>query len=77
MIAVKDFSAGIAKVGVPLMFAYRSDTQQTADLLKAKLGEKVRLERFDDAGHALFVDDADKFNRVLEDFVHSPAVSVP
>jgi microsomal epoxide hydrolase len=77
MIAVKDFSAGFAKVGVPLMFAYQPGSQQTADLLKAKLGEKVRLERFEGAGHALFVDDADKFNRVLEEFIRSPAVSVP
>jgi len=28
-----------------------------------------RLEVFDDAGHALFVDDADKFNALLEDFL--------
>ena len=27
-------------------------------------------EIFDDAGHALFVDDADKFNVSLEDFLH-------
>ena len=77
MIAVTDFSAGFAKVGVPLMFAYQPGSQQTADLLKAKLGAKVRLERFEGAGHALFVDDAEKFNRVLEEFVRSPAVSVP
>jgi len=29
-----------------------------------------RYELFDDAGHALFVDDADKFNALLEDFLH-------
>jgi len=28
-----------------------------------------QLEVFDDAGHALFVDDADKFNSLLEDFL--------
>jgi pimeloyl-ACP methyl ester carboxylesterase len=31
------------------------------------------LERFDGDGHALFVDDPDKFNRVLADFLqHLP-----
>jgi non-heme chloroperoxidase len=30
----------------------------------------ARYETFDDAGHALFVDDADKFNALLEDFLH-------
>jgi pimeloyl-ACP methyl ester carboxylesterase len=40
-------------------------------LLKSKLGYKVRLERFDGDGHALFVDDPEKFNRVLEEFLQS------
>jgi pimeloyl-ACP methyl ester carboxylesterase len=38
-------------------------------LLKSKLGDGVRLERFDGDGHALFVDDPDKFNRVVEEFL--------
>ncbi len=73
MIAVKDFSPALAKVNRPLLFAYQPQTQATADLLKAKLGDNVRLERFDDAGHALFVDDAEKFNGVLETFMESVA----
>jgi pimeloyl-ACP methyl ester carboxylesterase len=28
-----------------------------------------KIERFDDAGHALFVDDAEKFNIMLEEFI--------
>jgi pimeloyl-ACP methyl ester carboxylesterase len=69
MIAVKDFSGGFARVNRPMLFAYRPDTQPTADLLKSKLGDKVRLESFDGDGHALFVDDPEKFNRVLEEFL--------
>lgn len=30
-----------------------------------------RLEVFDDAGHALFVDDADRFNALLDDFLRT------
>jgi microsomal epoxide hydrolase len=71
MIAVKDFSPGLAKMDRPVLFAYQTQTQPTADLLKSKLGEKVRLERFDDAGHALFVENADKFNRILEEFIQA------
>lgn len=69
MIAVKDFSAGLAKVNRPLLFAYQPQTQATADLLKAKLGDNAHLEKFDDAGHALFVDDAERFNSAVEKFV--------
>jgi non-heme chloroperoxidase len=45
--------------------------QPNADFLKAKLGDKVRLERFDEDGHALFVDDPVRFNRLVEQFVQS------
>jgi microsomal epoxide hydrolase len=69
MIAVKSFSGGIERMNRPMLFAYQPETQATADLLKSKLGDKVRLERFDGDGHALFVDDPEKFNRVLEEFL--------
>ena len=39
------------------------------DLQKGIRGS--RLEVFEDAGHALFVDEAPKFNKVLEDFLSS------
>ncbi len=71
MIAVKDFSGAFARMNRPMLFTYQPDTQPTADLLKSKLGDKVRLERFDGDGHALFVDDPEKFNRLLEDFLQS------
>jgi len=71
MIAVQDFSRAFARIGRPVIFTYQPDSQQTADFLKSKLGDKVRLERFDGDGHALFVDDPEKFNRVLEAFLLS------
>jgi non-heme chloroperoxidase len=71
MIAVKDLSAGFAKMNRPVLFAYQPDSQASADFLKSKLGDKVRLERFDGDGHALFVDDPEKFNRMLEEFIHN------
>ena len=42
MIAVKDFSAGFAKMDRPVLFAYQPETQTSADFLKSKLGDKVR-----------------------------------
>jgi non-heme chloroperoxidase len=71
MIAVKDFSPGLARVNRPMLFMYQPETQSTADFLKLKLGDKVQLERFDGDGHALFVDDPEKFNRVLDQFLQS------
>jgi non-heme chloroperoxidase len=74
MIAVKDFSPGLASLAAmktknPVLFMYQPESQLTADFLKLKLGDKLRLERFEGDGHALFVDDPDKFNHVLEEFL--------
>jgi non-heme chloroperoxidase len=69
MIAVKDFSTGLARMNRPVLFAYQPESQASADFLKSKLGDKLHLERFDGDGHALFVDDPEKFNHVLEDFI--------
>jgi pimeloyl-ACP methyl ester carboxylesterase len=55
----------------PVLFTYQPDTQPSADFLKSKLGDQVRLQRFDGDGHALFLDDPEKFNRVLEEFLQS------
>jgi non-heme chloroperoxidase len=71
MIAVKDFSGAFSRMDRPVLFAYQPETRQSADFLKSKLGDKVRLERFDGDGHALFVDEPEKFNRVLEAFVQT------
>jgi microsomal epoxide hydrolase len=72
MIAIKDLSVGLGRINRPVvLFAYQPDSQQGADFLKSKLGDNVRLERFEGDGHALFVDDPEKFNRVLEGFVRS------
>jgi microsomal epoxide hydrolase len=69
MIAVKDYADGFARANRPLLFAYQPDSQQGADFLKSKLGDKVRFEKFEGDGHALFVDDPEKFNRMLEEFL--------
>jgi microsomal epoxide hydrolase len=71
MIAIKDYSTGLAKINRPLLFAYQPESQPSAEFLKAKLGDKVRLERFEGAGHALFVDEPDRFNQVLEEFLQN------
>lgn len=69
MVAVDDFSGAFARVERPVLFVYEPALQPSADYLKASLGDRLRLERFDDAGHALFVDDPARFNRVVSQFV--------
>jgi len=71
MVAVTDFSNAFARIKRPMLFAYEPAMQPNAEFLKSKLGDQVRLERFDGDGHALFVDDPVRFNRVAEQFVQS------
>ena len=76
MLAIKDFSPGFArltetKTGRPVLFMYQPETQSSADYLKLKLGDKVRLEKFEGDGHALFVDDPEKFNDALGEFLQT------
>jgi non-heme chloroperoxidase len=66
-----DLSGAFAKINRPVLFTYQPGSQQSAEVLKSKLGDKVRLERFDGDGHALFLDEPDKFNRVLADFLQT------
>ena len=73
MIAVKDLSGSLARLNRPVLYVYQPNMQQSADFLKSKLGDKVRIERFDGDGHALFVDDPKNFDRVLEEFLHGLA----
>jgi microsomal epoxide hydrolase len=69
MLAITGWSTAFAKMDRPFMFVYQPDNQASADFLKSKVGDKLRLERFDGDGHALFVDDPDKFNHLLDDFM--------
>jgi non-heme chloroperoxidase len=69
MIAVRDFNGGFARLNRPVLFAYQPDSQTTADLLKTKLADKVQSKKFDGDGHALFVDDPEKFNAMLAEFL--------
>jgi microsomal epoxide hydrolase len=71
MISVTDFSKAFARISHPMLFAYQPTSQPNADFLKTKLGDKIRLERFDGDGHALFVDDPAKFNCMVDEFVRS------
>jgi len=71
MIAEKDFSTGLARINRPVLFTYQPESQSSADYLKSKLGDKLRLERFEGDGHALFIDDPQKFNQVLEAFLQT------
>jgi pimeloyl-ACP methyl ester carboxylesterase len=59
----------MAKLDRPVLVMCETAIQaMTADPIKKNV-PTAQVEPFADAGHALFVDDAEKFNNVLEEFV--------
>lgn len=64
-----DWRPAIAKLDRPVLVVCQTAMKSFAADLIASLVPSTRVELFDDAGHALFVDDATRFNAVLEDFL--------
>jgi non-heme chloroperoxidase len=64
-----DWRPAMAKLDRPVLVMCETAIQaMTADPIKKNV-PTAQVEPFVDAGHALFVDDAEKFNNVLEEFV--------
>ena len=57
----------------PVLITCQAAMKSLAANLIVSVVPSARVEVFEDAGHALFVDDEDRFNAVLEDFLqHLP-----
>jgi non-heme chloroperoxidase len=65
-----DYKPALLKNTKPVLICVGDSifTKQMGDLHKQM--PSARYEVFSDAGHTLFVDDAEKFNALLEDFLH-------
>jgi len=68
-----DWRPAIAKMDRPVLITCQAAMKSLAANLIVSVVPSARVEVFEDAGHALFVDDEDRFNAVLEDFLqHLP-----
>lgn len=66
-----DHRAGLRALNRPLMFATQGDAPSTqAKLVLAEI-PTARIEVFPGSGHAVFLDDPERFNRALTDFLTS------
>lgn len=67
-----DYRPALDGLDRPVLFVASSAQWAAAQAeMVRKRRPDARVEVFDDAGHALFVDQADRFNRVLADFLAS------
>jgi non-heme chloroperoxidase len=69
-LARDDMSSAMSKVDKPVLVTVTADNRVAADLAKRHI-PNAQTEVFEDAGHALFVDDASRFNATMEKFLAS------
>jgi non-heme chloroperoxidase len=67
--AVKnDLRAVLPKLNIPVLGVMTENNRAAAELIRSSVPGS-QAEVFEDAGHCLFVDDADRFNTVLDTFL--------
>jgi microsomal epoxide hydrolase len=63
----RDWRPVLSKIDKPVLYVVSTVQKDQTDILKEKVPSS-RIERFANAGHALFIDDPDRFNFLLADF---------
>ena len=67
--AVKnDLRPVLPKLNIPVLAVMTENNRAAAELIRSSV-PGAQAEVFEDAGHCLFVDDADRFNTVLDNFL--------
>jgi non-heme chloroperoxidase len=67
--AVKnDLRPVLPKLNIPVLAVMTENNRAAAELIRSSVPGS-QAEVFEDAGHCLFVDDADRFNTVLDNFL--------
>ncbi len=69
-----DLRPALAKVKIPVLAAMTENNRSAAELITSTVPGS-QAEVFEDAGHCLFVDDADRFNTVVESFLKKASLS--
>jgi non-heme chloroperoxidase len=76
LIRQEDWRSMLAKIDKPVFYAVRLDFRDQTEILRATL-PSARVEVFEDAGHALFIDDSERFNNSLQSFLNTVWAATP
>lgn len=66
----REFWSFVGNIDRPIYYAITPSMKAQGDRLRTTL-PAAKLELFEDAGHALFVDDADRFNKSVDEFIQA------
>lgn len=67
---LRDHRPVLAKIDRPLLYAVTPALKSQAEMVATRV-PGARIEVFENAGHVLFVDEADRFNHVLDEFAQA------
>jgi non-heme chloroperoxidase len=67
-----DYTPILAKVDRPVLYVCEPQLESQGKLVQQRLPQ-ARVEVFKDAGHALFVDEPERFNKLIGEFIESTA----
>jgi non-heme chloroperoxidase len=68
--AGRDFRPALARIDKPVLYAITPGFKEDAEGLRSRVRE-ARIEVFENSAHALFMDEPERFNRVLEEFART------
>jgi len=63
----RDWRPMLSKVDKPVLYVISTTSKDQAEALKEKV-PSARVEIFENAGHALFIDESDRFNSLIAEF---------
>jgi len=67
-LAQDDWRPSLEKIGKPLLYVGQAAVKSDAEMLQS-IVPSAHVEIFDEAGHALFVEEATRFNSMVDNFV--------
>lgn len=68
--AARDWRLALDKLDRPILYAVTAELKGQGEMLEKEF-PLAQVELFEEAGHALFVDEPDRFNALLEDFLNN------
>jgi len=74
MVSDSDWRPVLEKVDRPLLYVVTPSLADQASMVQARLPD-ARTEIFEEAGHALFVDEPDRFNQLVAEFLKQHTIN--
>lgn len=66
----RDYRPMVSKIDKPVLYAITPEYREEGEFLQSRV-PAARVEVFENSGHVLFVDEAERFNKLLQEFARA------